>query len=103
MNVFKAVMCVLNDTTLLMNNMNKTSKYGLLTMWLCWLGSDWCISRQLWWGHQVPAYQVELPTSTDKQEVGSMDICFYYFCIFVFSIIMFYFSCLLKTNAILNR
>lgn len=40
------VMCVLNDTTLLMNNMNKTivSKYGLLTMWLCWLGSDWCIS-----------------------------------------------------------
>ena len=19
---------------------------------------DWCISRQLWWGHQVPAYFV---------------------------------------------
>lgn len=75
------VTCVLNDTTMLMNNMNKTivSKYGLLTMWLCWLGSDWCISRQLWWGHQVPAYQVELPTSTDKQEVASVDICFYYF------------------------
>ncbi|XP_017136139.1 valine--tRNA ligase, mitochondrial [Drosophila miranda] len=27
--------------------------------WDRWLqdGRDWCISRQLWWGHQVPAYQ----------------------------------------------
>uniref|UniRef100_A0A672Z1P7 Valine--tRNA ligase n=1 Tax=Sphaeramia orbicularis TaxID=375764 RepID=A0A672Z1P7_9TELE len=29
---------------------------------------DWCISRQLWWGHQIPAYQVELPDSPAKQE-----------------------------------
>uniref|UniRef100_A0A671VIJ0 Valine--tRNA ligase, mitochondrial n=1 Tax=Sparus aurata TaxID=8175 RepID=A0A671VIJ0_SPAAU len=38
--------------------------------WKNWLSgiSDWCISRQLWWGHQVPAYQVELLNSTDKQE-----------------------------------
>lgn len=38
--------------------------------WKNWLSniSDWCISRQLWWGHQIPAYQVELPKSTDKQE-----------------------------------
>ncbi|XP_077506739.1 valine--tRNA ligase, mitochondrial-like isoform X2 [Amblyomma americanum] len=28
--------------------------------WLEWLSKteDWCISRQLWWGHQVPAYRV---------------------------------------------
>uniref|UniRef100_A0A4W6DB77 Valine--tRNA ligase, mitochondrial n=1 Tax=Lates calcarifer TaxID=8187 RepID=A0A4W6DB77_LATCA len=41
--------------------------------WKNWLSniSDWCISRQLWWGHQIPAYQVELPNSTDKEEVGS--------------------------------
>lgn len=28
--------------------------------WERWLQDcrDWCISRQLWWGHQVPAYQI---------------------------------------------
>uniref|UniRef100_A0A146LKM1 valine--tRNA ligase n=1 Tax=Lygus hesperus TaxID=30085 RepID=A0A146LKM1_LYGHE len=28
-------------------------------MWFSWLGNikDWCISRQLWWGHQVPFYR----------------------------------------------
>ncbi|XP_068455166.1 valine--tRNA ligase, mitochondrial [Clinocottus analis] len=38
--------------------------------WKNWLSniSDWCISRQLWWGHQIPAYQVDFPNSTDKQE-----------------------------------
>ncbi|XP_067467813.1 valine--tRNA ligase, mitochondrial [Thunnus thynnus] len=38
--------------------------------WKNWLSniSDWCISRQLWWGHQIPAYRVELPNSTDRQE-----------------------------------
>ena len=27
---------------------------------------DWCISRQLWWGHRIPAYF--LPTSDDQDE-----------------------------------
>ncbi|XP_014670573.1 PREDICTED: valine--tRNA ligase-like isoform X2 [Priapulus caudatus] len=33
--------------------------------WFEWLGKirDWCISRQLWWGHRVPAYRVLTPTS----------------------------------------
>ncbi|MDR1346185.1 MAG: valine--tRNA ligase [Bacteroidales bacterium] len=28
-----------------------------------WLSNikDWCISRQLWWGHQIPAYYLTLP------------------------------------------
>nr|XP_045012072.1 valine--tRNA ligase, mitochondrial isoform X2 [Jaculus jaculus] len=25
--------------------------------WFAHIG-DWCISRQLWWGHQIPAYQI---------------------------------------------
>ena len=30
--------------------------------WFRWLENiqDWCISRQLWWGHRVPAYFVEI-------------------------------------------
>lgn len=31
-------------------------------MWTSWLGSaddyDWCVSRQLWWGHRIPVYCV---------------------------------------------
>ncbi|MBO6251883.1 MAG: valine--tRNA ligase [Muribaculaceae bacterium] len=27
---------------------------------------DWCISRQLWWGHRIPAYF--LPTAEDEEE-----------------------------------
>ena len=28
--------------------------------WNHWLGNvgDWCVSRQLWWGHRIPAYRV---------------------------------------------
>lgn len=30
--------------------------------WFRWLSNtnDWCISRQLWWGHRVPAYLVKV-------------------------------------------
>ena len=30
--------------------------------WYRWLDNiqDWCISRQLWWGHRIPAYQVHV-------------------------------------------
>uniref|UniRef100_A0ABM5FIN7 Valine--tRNA ligase, mitochondrial n=1 Tax=Pogona vitticeps TaxID=103695 RepID=A0ABM5FIN7_9SAUR len=33
--------------------------------WRTWLlnTSDWCISRQLWWGHQIPAYRVTISGS----------------------------------------
>lgn len=32
--------------------------------WHRWLGEearDWCVSRQLWWGHRVPAYECTTP------------------------------------------
>uniref|UniRef100_A0A1A8CTA0 Valine--tRNA ligase, mitochondrial n=1 Tax=Nothobranchius kadleci TaxID=1051664 RepID=A0A1A8CTA0_NOTKA len=38
--------------------------------WRNWMSniSDWCISRQLWWGHQIPAYQVQLTGSSSSAE-----------------------------------
>lgn len=36
--------------------------------WFRWLGNinDWCISRQLWWGHRVPAYFVKLESAKNE-------------------------------------
>nr|XP_033328295.1 valine--tRNA ligase isoform X2 [Megalopta genalis]XP_033328296.1 valine--tRNA ligase isoform X2 [Megalopta genalis]XP_033328297.1 valine--tRNA ligase isoform X2 [Megalopta genalis] len=35
--------------------------------WYDWLGNirDWCISRQLWWGHRIPAYYVTVGDRTE--------------------------------------
>ena len=32
------------------------------TTWFAWLDNsqDWCISRQLWWGHRIPAYFISV-------------------------------------------
>lgn len=32
-------------------------------LWFYWLDNirDWCLSRQLWWGHRIPAYRVTWP------------------------------------------
>ena len=32
---------------------------------------DWCLSRQLWWGHQVPAYFVQLDGETNESSESS--------------------------------
>jgi valyl-tRNA synthetase len=39
--------------------------------WYRWLENtrDWCISRQLWWGHRIPAYRVLLDDSSTKMEL----------------------------------
>ena len=31
---------------------------------------DWCISRQLWWGHRIPAYYITSPTPSQGGEPG---------------------------------
>ena len=28
---------------------------------------DWCISRQLWWGHRIPAYYIEAPSNLPQE------------------------------------
>ena len=38
--------------------------------YLDWLGEkrDWCISRQLWWGHQIPIWYCETCTEAELQQ-----------------------------------
>ena len=39
--------------------------------WFFWLENirDWCVSRQLWWGHRIPAYQVKIRGDTEEHWV----------------------------------
>eukprot|EP01054_Gregarina_sp_Poly1_P000819 Gregarina_sp_Poly_1__818@NODE_1196_length_4809_cov_126_338465_g821_i0_p1_GENE_NODE_1196_length_4809_cov_126_338465_g821_i0NODE_1196_length_4809_cov_126_338465_g821_i0_p1_ORF_typecomplete_len642_score79_08tRNAsynt_1/PF00133_22/2_7e137tRNAsynt_1g/PF09334_11/5_4e18tRNAsynt_1g/PF09334_11/6_8e02tRNAsynt_1_2/PF13603_6/1_4tRNAsynt_1_2/PF13603_6/0_00062tRNAsynt_1_2/PF13603_6/2_7e03tRNAsynt_1d/PF00750_19/0_0069tRNAsynt_1d/PF00750_19/6_9e03tRNAsynt_1c/PF00749_21/2_5tRNAsynt_1c/PF00749_21/92_NODE_1196_leng len=40
---------------------------GSEKQWFYWLDSirDWCVSRQLWWGHRIPAYLCVDPESSE--------------------------------------
>lgn len=44
--------------------------------WFHWLDNiqDWCISRQLWWGHQIPAWFAT--TTTEGEGVSKNDMAF---------------------------
>lgn len=39
--------------------------------WYHWMEGirDWCISRQLWWGHRIPAYSVTVKKSELKVRI----------------------------------
>uniref|UniRef100_A0A0B7ANU5 Valine--tRNA ligase n=1 Tax=Arion vulgaris TaxID=1028688 RepID=A0A0B7ANU5_9EUPU len=39
--------------------------------WYSWLENsrDWCISRQLWWGHRIPAYFVQVAGQPRAQDI----------------------------------
>ncbi|XP_058462521.1 valine--tRNA ligase [Malaya genurostris] len=43
--------------------------------WNRWLDNchDWCISRQLWWGHRIPAYEVKSTHNTYWIAARSLD------------------------------
>lgn len=40
-------------------------------IWFYWLENirDWCLSRQLWWGHRIPAYRIHIAgdSTTDEE------------------------------------
>lgn len=40
-------------------------------IWYHWMENitDWCISRQLWWGHRIPAYYVKIINPNIKVKV----------------------------------
>ncbi|GIY82711.1 probable valine--tRNA ligase, cytoplasmic [Caerostris extrusa] len=40
-------------------------------VWYEWFKNlkDWCISRQLWWGHQIPAYQIYHNSNSLKEDL----------------------------------
>ena len=40
--------------------------------WFRWLENirDWCISRQLWWGHRIPAFYVTLTSDAEAHSPG---------------------------------
>lgn len=37
--------------------------------WYNWLDNitDWCVSRQLWWGHRIPAYKASIDSSASEE------------------------------------
>ena len=57
-----ALPCVKNDEL----KFHPAKYKNIYNVWLEGI-QDWCISRQLWWGHRIPAYF--LPTADEEKEV----------------------------------
>uniref|UniRef100_A0A4W4E499 Valine--tRNA ligase n=1 Tax=Electrophorus electricus TaxID=8005 RepID=A0A4W4E499_ELEEL len=51
-----------------------------LKTWFNWMDNirDWCISRQLWWGHRIPAYFITVNDSSVKPGEVSTDTLILY-------------------------
>uniref|UniRef100_H2Y6H3 Valine--tRNA ligase, mitochondrial n=1 Tax=Ciona savignyi TaxID=51511 RepID=H2Y6H3_CIOSA len=49
---------------------------GYMKQWRHWLttSGDWCISRSLWWGHQIPVYLCRDNKEAAREQFGAYDI-----------------------------
>lgn len=51
-----------------------------INRWNRWMDPEsirkhpWCISRQLWWGHRIPAYRVSVKGQTEEKWVSGVDL-----------------------------
>lgn len=60
--------------TIIWDSIKIHTNISLQVIWRNWLSNchDWCVSRQLWWGHRIPAYLVSIEgepaPDADKQE-----------------------------------
>ena len=49
----------------------EVSHFNCVTTVVC--NRDWCISRQLWWGHRIPAWLANHPPSGRQEWVAAAD------------------------------
>lgn len=51
-----------------------------MNRWRRWMDPEsikkhpWCISRQLWWGHRIPAYKVSIKGQTETKWIAGVDL-----------------------------
>ena len=43
-----------------------SSDYHLIEINIWKIDRDWCVSRQIWWGHRIPAYRRENDTGDES-------------------------------------
>lgn len=70
-NLAKPAMQVVRDGTIKIKPESAERNYF---MWMENI-QDWCLSRQLWWGHRAPAYFVDIEGEEGNSSDGNLWVC----------------------------